>query len=173
VCGTVTDPNGAVTGAVVMLTNSETGLTRTTTSNDEGVVARDRRAKKAQGAKSFSGRGMYLIPGLIDSHVHLTLVPGMDVDQVASRPEIVNKYFQQLPRSYLYYGYTTVVYLGVAANHQRLQDFRQAPQHPDLYNAVIGTCTHAANLFHGSGIELRLANGIQIGQMRSVASRLS
>ena len=73
------------------------------------------------------------MPGIIDSHVHLTLIPGMSDDQAASKADITNKYFEQLPRSYLYYGYTTVVDLGVAVNHERLQEFRRAPQHPDLY----------------------------------------
>ena len=44
-------------------------------------VVRDRRAKKPKGATAFSGGGLFLVPGLIDSHVHLTLIPGMDVDQ--------------------------------------------------------------------------------------------
>jgi hypothetical protein len=37
-------------------------------------------------------------------YVHLTLLPMSD-DQAASKPEVTNRYFQQLPRSYLYYGY--------------------------------------------------------------------
>src|SRR5713226_6265913 len=58
-------------------------------------VERRKQAKKPAGATVVSGKGLFLIPGLIDSHVHLTLVPGMSDDQAASKPEIVNKYFQQ------------------------------------------------------------------------------
>jgi hypothetical protein len=107
-------------------------------------VVRKAGAKKPAGATVVSGKGQFLVPGLIDSHVHLTLIPGMSDDQAASKPEITNKYFQQLPRSYLYYGYTTVVDLGVAVNHDKLQEFRRAPQHPDLY-----TCGDALVLANG------------------------
>jgi hypothetical protein len=91
-------------------------------------------AKKPAGATVVSGEGQFLIPGLIDSHVHLTLIPGMDDDQAANNPQIVDQYFKQVPRSYLYYGYTTLVDLGVAVNHPVFEEMRQAPQHPDLYS---------------------------------------
>jgi Amidohydrolase family len=107
-------------------------------------VVRKTGAKKPAGATVVSGKGQFLIPGLIDTHVHLTLIPGMSDDQAASKLKITNKYFQQLPRSYLYYGYTTVVDLGVAVNHEKLQEFRRAPQHPDLY-----TCGEALVLANG------------------------
>ena len=35
------------------------------------------------------------------------------IDQAQVKPEMVKEYFKQLPRSYLYYGYTTVVDLAV------------------------------------------------------------
>src|SRR5208282_4561917 len=71
--------------------------------------------------------------GLIDSHVHLASVPGMDLTQPAGKPEMLKEYFKQLPRSYLYYGYTTLVDLAVV-DRQVLEDFKQAPLHPDLYD---------------------------------------
>jgi hypothetical protein len=107
-------------------------------------VERNNGARKAADAKVVLGEGQFLIPGLIDSHVHLTLVPGMSDEQSANKSEIVKAYFRQLPRSYLYYGYTTVVDLGVAVDHQELEDFREAPLHPDLY-----TCGDALVLANG------------------------
>jgi imidazolonepropionase-like amidohydrolase len=107
-------------------------------------VERNQNARKPAGATVVDGKGQYLIPGLIDSHVHLTLIPGMSDDQAASNSEIVTEYFRQLPRSYLYYGFTTVVDLGVAVDHQRLEDFRKAPLHPDVY-----TCGDALVLANG------------------------
>ena len=103
---------------------------------DGRIVRVDRKegAKKPAGATVVSGKGLYLIPGLIDSHVHLASVPGMGFDQMGSHAEMVRAYYKQLPRSYLYYGYTTVVDLGVMADHQVWNDFREAPQHPDLYD---------------------------------------
>ena len=106
--------------------------------------SRSKAAKKPAGVTVVSGRGQFLIPGLIDSHVHLTLIPGMSDDQAASNPQIVRRYFKQVPRYYLYYGYTTLVDLGVAVNHPVFEDMRQAPLHPDLY---------------GCGDALILANG--------------
>jgi imidazolonepropionase-like amidohydrolase len=96
-------------------------------------VERSKKAKKPAGATIISGNGQYLIPGLIDSHVHLASVPGMSFDQSEGKQKIVQKYFQQLPRSYLYFGYTTLVDLAVI-RPQVLEDFRQAPLHPDLYD---------------------------------------
>lgn len=87
--------------------------------------------KKPVGATVVSGRGQFLIPGLIDSHIHLASVPGMSFDQTESKSEMVKEYFKQLPRSY--YGYTTVVDLAVI-DQQILENFRQAPLHPDLYD---------------------------------------
>jgi imidazolonepropionase-like amidohydrolase len=102
--------------------------------NDRIVrVERDQRAKKPAGATVVSGKGQFLIPGLIDSHVHLASVPGMSFDQYGTKSEMIKRYLKQLPRSYLYYGYTTLVDLAVV-DHQVLEDFRQAPLHPDLYD---------------------------------------
>jgi imidazolonepropionase-like amidohydrolase len=96
-------------------------------------VERKEKAKQPAGATVVSAKGQFLIPGLIDSHVHLASVPGMSFEQSESKSEMIKEYFQQLPRSYLYYGYTTVVDL-VVVDRQVLEDFRQAPLHPDLYD---------------------------------------
>ena len=96
-------------------------------------VERKKEAKKPVGATVVSGNGQFLIPGLIDSHVHLAAVPGMTSDQSQGKPEMVKEYFKQLPRSYLYFGYTTLVDLAVV-HREVLENFRQAPLHPDLYD---------------------------------------
>src|ERR1700737_249132 len=36
----------------------------------------------------INGSGLYLAPGLIDSHVHLGAIPGMTPDQEAQHPDI-------------------------------------------------------------------------------------
>ncbi len=102
---------------------------------DDRIVRVDRKTggKKPAGATVISGKGGYLIPGLIDSHVHLASVPGMGFDQVTGQSQMIRAYYKQLPRSYLYYGYTTVVDLAVT-DHKVLEDFRQAPLRPDLYS---------------------------------------
>jgi len=90
-------------------------------------------AKPPADANVVSGNGQYVIPGLIDAHVHLASVPGMNTDQHAGKEQLVTAYYRQLPRSYLYYGYTTVVDLAVYSE-KILRDFRDAPLHPDLYH---------------------------------------
>jgi imidazolonepropionase-like amidohydrolase len=96
-------------------------------------VERKAHAKRPAGATIISGKGKFLIPGLIDSHVHLASVPGMAFDRPEANTAMVKDYFKQLPRSYLYYGYTTLVDLAVF-NRPVLDEFRQAPLHPDLYD---------------------------------------
>lgn len=90
-------------------------------------------ATPPQGAIVVSGKGQYLVPGLIDAHVHLASVPGMNTDQHAGKEQMLAAYYRQLPSSYLYYGYTTVVDLAVYSE-KILQDFRNASLHPDLYH---------------------------------------
>ena len=98
-------------------------------------VERRNEAKKPVGATVVSGKGQFLIPGLIDSHVHLASIPGMRPEvsfgQAEDKSPMIKQYFQQLPRSYLYFGYTTLIDLAVV-DQRVLDDFREAPLHPDL-----------------------------------------
>ncbi|WP_109852113.1 amidohydrolase family protein [Aquimarina sp. AU58] len=57
----------------------------------------------------IDGTGKYLTPGLIDSHVHLSSIAGMNYKHVRDLPELANSYYEQLPNSYLYFGYTTLI----------------------------------------------------------------
>src|ERR1035441_4224524 len=100
-------------------------------------VERNKRTKKPAGATVVSGKGQFLIPGLIDSHVHLASIPGVQLEMSfgpdAAKPSMIGEYLKQLPRSYLYFGYTTLVDLAVV-ERRVLDEFWQAPLHPDLYD---------------------------------------
>ena len=85
------------------------------------------------GAKVVSGKGQFLVPGLIDSHVHLLSVPGVGFESDALKPDVFRAYFRQLPRSFLYFGYTTLIDLSVV-DPKVLADFRATPLHPDLFD---------------------------------------
>jgi imidazolonepropionase-like amidohydrolase len=71
------------------------------------------RTRRLHGATEIDGTGRYLIPGLIDSHVHLAVPPGfpsgMKAEQAAAHPEIVAAALAQDPKSYLYFGFTTLI----------------------------------------------------------------
>jgi imidazolonepropionase-like amidohydrolase len=100
-------------------------------------VERNASAKPPAGATVVSGEGGFLIPGLIDSHVHLASIPGVTLDLTlnsdAAHAMMLADYYKQLPRSYLYFGYTTLIDLAVV-KREVLDDFRRAPLHPDLYD---------------------------------------
>jgi imidazolonepropionase-like amidohydrolase len=57
----------------------------------------------------LDGTNLYLIPGLIDSHVHLGGIPGMTDEQEQAHPDIARAARDQFPRSYLYSGFTTLI----------------------------------------------------------------
>ncbi len=57
----------------------------------------------------IDGAGRYLTPGLIDAHTHLSDIPGMTFEHENAYPNIARDARRQIPRSYLYYGFTTVI----------------------------------------------------------------
>jgi imidazolonepropionase-like amidohydrolase len=77
----------------------------------------------------IDGHGLFLVPGLIDSHVHLGEIPGMTDEQEAAHPDIARVARDQIPRSYLYSGFTTLIDLNSGPapmarwkNHQTVPD---------------------------------------------------
>lgn len=83
--------------------------------------------------KQIDGSGRFLLPGLIDSHVHLANVAGMTGAQKKKYPQALSAYWQQLPRSYLYYGFTSLVDLNVYHPNQ-IKAFTQSPVAPRLWH---------------------------------------
>ena len=106
---------------------------------NERIARVDRKpgAKPPAGATVVSGEGGFLIPGLIDSHVHLASIPGVTLELMlnpdTAHAAMLADYYKQLPRSYLYFGYTTLIDLAVI-KPDALGAFRRAPIHPDLYD---------------------------------------
>ena len=79
----------------------------------------------------IDGRGMFLTPGLIDSHVHLGEIPGMTSDQEAQHPDIAKAARDQIPRSYLLYGFTTLIDL--TSTPQGMARWKSHDIVPDTY----------------------------------------
>jgi imidazolonepropionase-like amidohydrolase len=94
----------------------------------------------AEDVQVVDGRGRYLVPGLIDSHVHLGAPPG--VSMVAAATEdfqqrhgaMIAAFFRQQPRSYLYHGVTALVDLSSPPGSA--ERFRSAPLAPDLVSCA-------------------------------------
>jgi imidazolonepropionase-like amidohydrolase len=90
-------------------------------------------AREAAGVTVIDGAGRFLIPGLIDGHVHLAEVPGVRPEDEAAMKDVVEAYYRQLPRSWLYFGFTTVVDLNVV-DRARLDALRAAPLGPAVFD---------------------------------------
>jgi imidazolonepropionase-like amidohydrolase len=80
---------------------------------------------------AIDGTGLFLAPGLIDSHVHLGAIPGMTPEQEAVHPDIAKAARDQIPRSYLLYGFTTLIDL--ISTPQELARWKSFGIVPDTY----------------------------------------
>lgn len=87
----------------------------------------------------LDGRGRFLSPGLIDSHVHLQTGTGLKRRYTRDFDALYAQFQRQQPRSFLYYGFTTVVENNGDPTIDQL--FQGAPEHPGLV-----TCGQAAVL---------------------------
>ena len=87
-------------------------------------------------AKRIDGHGRFLIPGLIDSHVHVSNMGPLDDDAISAHPELLQAYRSQLPRAYLAFGFTTLVDLDL--RKQTLSWLNAAPVHPNFYHCGRG-----------------------------------
>ena len=79
----------------------------------------------------IDARGLYLSPGLIDSHVHVSDLPGMTPEQEQAHPGISSAMREQIPRSYLYFGFTTLIDL--ISTPAVIEQWNTHEAHPDIY----------------------------------------
>lgn len=93
---------------------------------------------RAIGSQEFSaeqiidGKGQYLIPGLIDAHVHLRDVPGLMLpDNERENSTIYQDAVAQIPKSYLYAGFTTL--LDLANTGEAMAQWNSQPLAPQAY----------------------------------------
>jgi imidazolonepropionase-like amidohydrolase len=82
-------------------------------------------------ADIIDGKGQFLTPGLIDGHVHLGEIPGMLPEQEKAHAELARSAREQFPKSYLYFGFTTLVDLN--SNPEDIADWSAQPLHPDTF----------------------------------------
>ena len=87
-------------------------------------------------AQQIDGSGRFLIPGLIDSHVHAGHSAALDDDAIDAHPELWAAYRAQVPRAYLAFGFTSIVDLDVTPINQAW--FEGTPLHPRFYSCGRG-----------------------------------
>ena len=102
-------------------------------------------------ATIIDGKGKYLTPGIMDSHVHVGSIPGigfLGTPNASQHADLVAEYLTQLPRSLLYFGITQVLNLGAGDG---AASFTAAQHHPDFYTCqpipVIGGYPHLSAEF--------------------------
>jgi imidazolonepropionase-like amidohydrolase len=94
-------------------------------------TARVAATQPVRDAIAIDGSGLFLTPGLIDSHVHLGDIPGMTPDQEAQHPDIAKAARDQIPHSYLLYGFTTLIDL--ISTPQGVVRWKSHDIAPDVY----------------------------------------
>ena len=83
-------------------------------------------------AQRIDGSGHFLIPGLIDSHVHVGHSAALDDGAVRAHPELWVAYRAQVPRAYLSFGFTSVIDLDLSPRDKTW--FEGTPLHPRFYS---------------------------------------
>lgn len=86
--------------------------------------------------KTIDAGGRYLMPGMIDSHVHLYHATGLKRKYSNDFERLREDYMVQQPRSFLYYGFTSIVELN--ADSSTNARFQSAPIHPRLFHCGQG-----------------------------------
>jgi imidazolonepropionase-like amidohydrolase len=93
--------------------------------------AGDATVRSSRDTDIIDGSDLFLAPGLIDSHVHLGDIPGMTGEQETSHPDIARAARDQIPRSYLLYGFTTLIDL--ISTPQAMMRWKSHDIVPDTY----------------------------------------
>ncbi len=94
------------------------------------AIAPNLNKKVDRATSQIDGRGRFLIPGLIDTHVHLDGVPGYAGDDPKDEP-MLREARQQMPRSYAYFGFTTV--LDLTGDAKFIAKWNAQPAGPQAY----------------------------------------
>lgn len=103
----------------------------TVTVRDGRIAAITTGVAPADGIATLDGKGLYLTPGLIDSHVHLGDIPGMTEALEAKHPDIAEAAWAQMPKSFLLHGYTTLIDL--FSTPKNMARWKSAPLAPDAF----------------------------------------
>ncbi|HEY2896662.1 MAG TPA: amidohydrolase family protein [Gemmatimonadaceae bacterium] len=103
---------------------------------DGGIVGIGRHLVAGPNTRRIDASGRFLIPGLIDSHVHVGHSAALDEDAIDAHPALWEEYRAQVPRAYLAFGFTSVVDLDLSPSDQAW--FESTALHPRLYSCGRG-----------------------------------
>ena len=98
---------------------------------EHGAAAASSSPARSVSATVVDGRGLYLAPGLIDSHVHVSDIPGMTAEQEQAHRDLARAAREQVPKSYLYFGFTTLVDL--ISTPMQVDEWNAHNIRPDLH----------------------------------------
>ncbi len=99
----------AIVGATVV-TGNDPPMENVAVYLDDETIARIETGPVRRAARHvIDASGKFLIPGLMDSHAHVGHSVGLDPGAMRRQPELLRSYRRQLPRSYLYFGFTTLI----------------------------------------------------------------
>ena len=134
-----TDPESLLIEHVTVLSpERDSALTDQNVLIKNGLIVSISKANASQHfpatIKRINGRGRFLTPGLMDSHVHVSNTPGL-LPEMPGAAELHQDFARQQPRSYLYFGVTQVLDITLQANQpwlhsdaQRLDAMGDRPQ---------------------------------------------
>lgn len=130
-CACVSAQDLRIDNVTVVSPERNTPLSKATVliRNDRIVSVGEKPAGRSD--QIIDGSGLYLTPGLIDLHVHLGNVPGMTFEQQQAHPQLTEAALAQMPLSYLYFGFTTL--LDLLGNDTRTREWNALALRPDLY----------------------------------------
>jgi len=101
-----------------------------------GRIARIGDLQASDAREVIEADGRFLLPGLIDGHVHLYHATGLRRRDTPDFDALHGAYLRQMPRSYLFHGFTTVVELN--ADPDTNAQFLEAPERPRLIHCGPG-----------------------------------
>lgn len=128
---------------------------------DDGMIvfAGKKRPGLSGQFRTINGKGKFIIPGLIDSHVHTGQVVGFSSRHCKKYPGLTKAALQQEPKSYLYFGFTTIVDLG-DRNTETEKLYQSSEYAPQLYG--VG---HTVRQFDGYGYNFFKKPDVYTGEM--------
>lgn len=133
----VKEGNPTVFTNISIITADESGYVSTTIGyvvikSDSIIYVGKSKPVIKKGINIINGKGKFIIPGLIDSHIHAGRLIGLTDEQYDSHPELAEAQLVQEPRSYLYFGFTTLIDLG-DWREKTQKRFDASLYHPNLF----------------------------------------